>query len=158
MATPSAVPERPECTQLADLSRILLNPARSRQYSEGASCRGHDFIAPLDADGHIDPELRPKYRADRRVRRVWQGEEDEVGCLVHKLGGTELARWVFDYNSDEDNHDEAGYTFGAHRFSSCEYVSISGQDRKLHPLRGGAVDAVLLSVGLVNCCALELKP
>jgi hypothetical protein len=49
------------------------------------------------------------------VRRFWQGEEDEVGRLVHKPGGIERARWVFDYNADEDD-DEAGIGSAAYRF------------------------------------------
>jgi hypothetical protein len=147
----------PERTQLADLSHILLNPAGSRQYSEGASCRGYDFIAPFDADGHTGPALWQKYRADRRVRQVRQDKEDEARCLVYKLGETDLARWVFDYNANDNNDDEAGYMFGAHRFSPGEYVSISGHDRKLRPFRGDAVDAALLPMGLINSFALELK-
>jgi hypothetical protein len=156
METLSAVPERPEFTQLADLSRILLNLARSREFPEGSSRHGYDFIAPLDADGHIDPALWRKYRAYCRVRRFWQGEEDEVGHLVHKPGGTERARWVFDYNADEDDDDEAGYRFGAHRFLPGEYVSISGQDRKLHAFRVVAVDPIV-SMALIKSFALELK-
>ncbi|MCS3928955.1 hypothetical protein M2175_003986 [Bradyrhizobium elkanii] len=157
METLSAVPERPEFTQLADLSRILLNLARSREFPEGSSRHGYDFIAPLDADGHIDPALWRKYRDYCRVRRFWQGEEDEVGRLVHKPGGTERARWVFDYHADEDDDDEAGYRFGAHKFLPGEYVSISGQDRKLHTFRVVAVDPVVLSIALINSFALELK-
>lgn len=70
MATLSAVPEQPECSQLADLSRILLNPARSKQSSEGASCRGYDFIAPLDADGDIDSHPGNTSRLVERTARM----------------------------------------------------------------------------------------
>jgi hypothetical protein len=69
-----------------DLNRILLNLAQSREFSDGSSRHGYDFIAPLDADGHIDPALWRKYRNYCRVRRFWQGQEDEVGRLVHKPG------------------------------------------------------------------------
>src|SRR4051812_3558349 len=61
-----------------------------------------------------------------------EGEDDEIGRLVHKPGGAEHARWVFDYNPDEDDDDEARYRFGVHAFVPGEYVSISGQDGKLH--------------------------
>lgn len=157
MDTLSAVPERPEFTQLADLSRILFNLARSREFPEGPSRRGYDFIKPLDTDEHIDPPLWRKYRDYCRVRRFWQGEEDEVGRLVHKPGRTEHARWVFDYDADEDDDDEAGYRFDAHRFLPGEYASISGQDRKLHTFRVVAVDPVVLTMALIESFALELK-
>ncbi|SED18428.1 hypothetical protein [Bradyrhizobium erythrophlei] len=157
MDTLPAVPERPEFTELSDLSRILLNLARSGEFPEGSSRHRYDFIAPLDADGHIDPALWRKYRNYCRVRRFWQGEEDEVGRLVHKPGGTEQARWVFDYNADEDDDDETGYRFGAHRFLPGEYVSISGPDRKLHTFRVAAGDPAVLSMAMIESFALELK-
>jgi hypothetical protein len=157
METLSAVPEPLEFTRLADLSRTRLTLARSREFPERSSRHGYDFIAPLDTDGHIDPALWRKYRDYCRVRRFSQGEEDEVGRLVHKPGGTERARWVFDYNADEDDGNEAGYRFGAHKFSPGEYVSISGQDRKLHTFRVVAVDPVVLSMALINSFALDLK-
>src|SRR5258708_39336551 len=86
-------------TELIDLNRILLNLARSREFPYGSPRHGYDFIAPLDAEGHIDPLLWKKYRDYCRVRRFWEGEEDEVGRLLHKPGGAEHSRWVFDYNS-----------------------------------------------------------
>lgn len=153
METLSAVPE---FSQLADLSRILLNLARSGEFPEGSSRHGYDFIAPLDADGHIDPALWRRYRDGCRVRRFWKGEEDEIGRLVHKPGGTERARWVFDYDVGEDDGGETGYRFGAHRFLQGEHVSISGQDRKLHTFRVVAVDPLGLSMALINSFALEL--
>jgi hypothetical protein len=55
-----------------------------------------------------------------------------VGRLAHKPGGAEHARWVFDYDSDSDTDDEAGYRFGAHAFAPGEYVSIRDQDGETH--------------------------
>ena len=143
-------------TELIDLNRILLNLARSREFPYGSPRHGYDFIAPLDAEGHIDPLLWNKYRDYCRVRRFWQGEEDEVGRLVHKPGGAEHARWVFDYNPDEED-DEAGYKFGVHAFLPGEYVSISGQDGKQHTFLVVAADPVVLSVDLVKSFRLEIE-
>ena len=39
----------------------------------------------------------------------------EIGHLLHKPGGPEHARWVFDYGS-AGTDDEAGYRFAAHAF------------------------------------------
>jgi hypothetical protein len=144
-------------TELIDLNRILLNLARSREFPYGSPRHGYDFIAPLDAEGHIDPLLWKKYRDYCRVRRFWEGEEDEVGRLVHKPGGAEHARWVFDYNPDKEDDDEAGYKFGVHAFLSGEYVSISGQDGKQHTFLVVAVDPVVLSVDLVKSFQLEIE-
>ena len=86
-----------ELTELSDLNRILLHLARCREFPDGSSRRGYDFIAPLDAQGHIDPVLWKKYRDYCRVRRFWDGEDDEIGRLVHRPGGADRGRWVFDY-------------------------------------------------------------
>jgi len=66
------------------------------------------------------------------VRRFWEGETDEFGHLVHKPGGPEHARWVFDYDETAEDDDEAGYRFGAHAFAPGEYVSIRDEDGEMH--------------------------
>jgi len=143
--------------ELIDLNRIVLTLARSRDFPDGSPRHGYDFIAPLDAEGHIDPILWKKYRDYCGVRRFWAGEDDEIGRLVHKPGGPEHARWVFDYNPRDDDDDEAGYRFGEHAFLVGEYVSISGRDGKLHTFRVISVDPVVLSVELVKSFELEVK-
>ena len=146
-----------EVTELTDLNRILLNLARSKDFPSGSSRHGYDFIAPLDLVGQIDPILWRKYRDYCRVRRFWAGENDEVGRLVHKPGGAEHARWVFDYSPDQDDDNEAGYKFSSHAFLPGEYVSISGQDGKLHTFRVTTVEPVVLSMALIKSFELEIK-
>jgi len=143
--------------ELSDLNRILLNLARSREFPDGSSRHGYDFIAPLDPRGHIDPVLWRKYRAYCRVRRFWDGEDDEIGRLVHKPGGAGHGRWVFAYGSDDDDDDESGYKFGEHAFLPGEYVSIRGQDGKLQTFRVVAVDPVALSIALIKSFELDIK-
>jgi hypothetical protein len=106
------------------LKRIHLQLARSKEFPMGSRRRGYEFVAPLDAAGHIDPRLWHQYRDHCRVRRFWEGEDEQVGRLVHKPGGAEHARWVFDYDAERDDDDEAGYRFGSHTFTLGEYVSI----------------------------------
>lgn len=144
-------------TELSDLNRILLHLARSREFPDGSSRHGYDFIAPLDAQGHIDPVLWKKHRDYCRVRRFWAGEDDEVGRLVHRPGGANRARWVFDYRDDDDDDDEAGYKFESHAFWPGEYVSITGHDRQLHTFRVVAVDPVVLSMALIKLFKLQIK-
>jgi hypothetical protein len=120
-------------TQLPhELKRIRLNLARSKEYPQGSQRHGYEFVAPLDAEGHIDADLWRQHREHCRVRRFWEGEGDEIGRLVHKPGGAEHARWVFDYDETAEDDDEAGYRFGGHAFRPGEYVSIRDEDSEMH--------------------------
>ena len=90
------------------LKSIRLQLARSKQHPSGSPNHGYQFVAPLDAEGHIDPETWKTHRDQCRVRRFWQGEDDQIGHLVHKPGGAEHARWMFDYDPNRDDDDEFG--------------------------------------------------
>src|ERR1700722_17918043 len=85
------------------------------------------------------------------------GEDDEVGRLMHKPGGAEHARWVFEYDPGRDDDDEVGYKLGEHAFLPGDYVSISGKDGKLQTFRVISVNPVLLSMALVKSFELEIK-
>jgi hypothetical protein len=122
------------------LKRIRLNLARSKDFPLGSDRHGYEFVAPLDAGGHIDPNLWRKHREHCGVRRFWGGEDDEVGRLVHKPGGAEHARWVFDYDPAAEDDDEAGYRFGNHVFRPGEYVSIRGEDGETHTFQVVSVE------------------
>lgn len=122
------------------LKRIRLNLARSKQFPSGSSRHGYEFVAPLDASGHIDVEEWRKHRDHCRVRRFWEGEPDEVGWLVHRPGGKEHARWVFDYDQTRTADDESGYRFGAHAFRPGEYVSIRDDEGDLHTFQVATVE------------------
>jgi hypothetical protein len=112
--------------------RIRLNLARSKEFPQGSPRHGYEFVAPLDAKAHIDVELWRQHRENCRVRRFWEGQVDEIGFLVHKPGGAEHARWVFDYDRSAEDDDESGYRFGAHAFRPGEYVSIRNEDGEMH--------------------------
>jgi len=114
------------------LKRIRLNLARSKEFPQGSTKHGYEFGAPLDANGHIDVALWREHREHCRVRRFWEGEDDQIGLLVHKPGGPEHARWIFDYDQTTVDDDESGYRFGAHLFRPGEYVSIRNEDGEMH--------------------------
>jgi len=120
--------------------RIRLNLARSKEFPQGSPKRGYEFVAPLDASGHIDVALWKQHRDHCRVRRFWEGEDDELGHLVHRPGGPEHARWVFDYNPTRADDDESGYRFGAHAFRVGEYVSIRDEDGEMHTFQVASVE------------------
>ena len=114
------------------LKRIRLNLARSKEFPQGSTKHGYEFVAPLDTNGHIDVALWRAHRDHCRVRRFWDGEDDEVGFVAHKPGGPEHVRWVFDYNPKAVDDDESGYRFGTHAFRTGEYVSIRDEDGEMH--------------------------
>jgi hypothetical protein len=122
-----------------NFKRIRLNLARSKEFPQGSPRHGYEFVAPLDDKGHIDLEEWKKQREHCRVRRFWEGEDDEVGFVVHKPGGPEHARWTFDYDPDRADDDESGYRFGSHAFRQGEYVSISGEDGEMHTFQVASV-------------------
>ena len=121
------------------LKRIRLNLARSKEFPLGSDKHGYEFVAPLDANGHIDVELWRKHREHCGVRRFWDDEE-EFGKLVHKPGGKEHSRWVFDYDQSAEEDDEAGYRFASHAFVPGEYVSIRDENGDMHTFQVVSVE------------------
>jgi hypothetical protein len=121
--------------------RIRLNLARSREFPEGSARHGYEFVAPLDAKGHIDLKLWQEHRAHCRVRRFWNGEDEQIGQLAHKPGGAEHARWVFDYDTTRTDDDESGYRFGTHVFVPGEYVSIRDDEGEVHTFKIMSVES-----------------
>jgi hypothetical protein len=63
---------------------IRLELARSKEFPQGSPTHGYEFVAPLDADGHIDATLWHEHRDHCRVRRFW-GDEEEIGFLVRSF-------------------------------------------------------------------------
>jgi hypothetical protein len=114
------------------LKRIRLNLAKSKEFPSGSSCHGYELIAPLDQFGHIDPQLWDQYQHHCRVRRFWEGEDDQIGPLVFKPEGAKHARWLFDCHTQTWMDDQSGYRFGAHKFAPGEYVSIHDESGHLH--------------------------
>jgi hypothetical protein len=121
--------------------RIRLNLARSKEFPDGSANHGYEFVAPLDAKGHIDVDLWKAERAHCRVRRFWPGADDQTGFVVHKAGGPEHARWVFDYDQTAEDDDESGYRFGTHAFRTGEYVSIRDEDGEMRTFVVASVEA-----------------
>lgn len=117
------------------LKRIRLNLARSKEFPDGSARHGYEFVAPLDATGHIDPDGWREARGVCTVHRFWGNEAPERGFLVHRAGGAHGATWVFDYDQSAADDDEAGYRFGDHAFVPGEYVSLRDEDGDMHTFR-----------------------
>ena len=111
-----------------NLSIIRLELARDPTHPSGSAGHGYEFVAPLDAEGHIEAEAWRKVRGRCRVRRFWEGSPDELGHLVHRRGGS----WAFHYDvAGDPDEDEPGYKFDAHAFQEGEYVSLRETDGEL---------------------------
>ena len=112
------------------LKRIRLELARNAEFPNGSSQHGYEFIAPLDAKGHLDSASWPKAKAACTVRRFWNGAPDEHGTLIHRKNGS----WAFSYEvGDED--DEPIFRFDRHLFVEGEYVTVTEHDGIARPFR-----------------------
>lgn len=107
-----------------DFREIRLELAREKAHPQGARDFGYTFVAPLDASGRIEPALWSKHRDACRVIRSRPHEQDEIGHLVRRPGGS----WAFRYDVSGHSDDEAGYRFDDERFVIGEYVSVREND------------------------------
>ncbi|MFG1463157.1 hypothetical protein V5F77_09650 [Xanthobacter sp. DSM 24535] len=116
---------------------IRLELAREKDHPEGSRNFGYSFVAPLDENGRINPDLWHTHRDACRVVRFRPGEADDVGHLVRRPGGS----WAFRYDVSGDEDDESGYRFGDEAFAPGEYVSIR-EDEEMHTYRVVSVEHV----------------
>jgi hypothetical protein len=120
------------------LKEVVLHLARTKEFPDGSSHHYYRFVAPLDADGHLDAEVWKKHRDQCRVVRSWGGEEDDIGHLVHRPGGS----WGFHYDIGGDEGDESGFKLSSHVFLIGEYVSIRDDEGELHTFRVVSVEDI----------------
>ncbi|MBL8565726.1 MAG: hypothetical protein JNM89_08425 [Hyphomicrobiaceae bacterium] len=119
-------------TNATSLKRVRLELARDHDHPEGSRSHGYDFIAPIDDNGHIVADEWKRLRDRCRVKRFWASEQDMVGHIVRKPGGS----WAFHYDiHGEPDADESGYRFDQHAFKRGEYVSIREHDGVLRTFR-----------------------
>ncbi len=112
------------------LTRIRLELARSPEFPSGSSQHGYEFVAPLDGEARLDPSAWKKLKERCRVHRFWGKGDEDIGHVIHRRGN-----WVFHYDIDGDEDDEAGYKLGSHSFNLGDYVSIRDEDEELHTFR-----------------------
>lgn len=111
------------------LHHIRLELAREPGKPEGDHHSGYDIVAPLDAEGRLDPNAARTMGNSCRVRRFAEDETVATGWLLSAGGGD----WILDFPDDAD--DEAGFRFGEERFMLGEYVSLQARDAAMHTFR-----------------------
>ena len=114
-----------------EFRQIRLELAREPGHPEGSNATGYDLVAPLDEKQQLSAEIWRTHKANCRVHRFREGEDDMVGRLARKPGGA----WYFDYDKDSDADDETAYHLGGERFVLGEYVSIRNEHGKMHTYR-----------------------
>lgn len=114
----------------AQFHQIRLELAREPGHPEGDAAVAYILIAPLDADGRIDPGLWREHREACRVVRLRPDRDHQSGQLIHRSGGG----WAFRYLAAADMPDETGFHFADECFMTGEYVSINEADR-MHTYR-----------------------
>lgn len=118
------------------MKTIRLELARDHDFPQGSKDHGYDITAPIDQRGQLIADDWRDNREHCRVRRFWGDEDEEIGHLVRKPGGS----WAFHYDIHGDvDDDETGYRFDKHSFLSGEYVSIREHDDELRTFKVVAV-------------------
>lgn len=117
------------------LFRIHLELAREKDHPEGSTQHGYDIVAPLKADGHLEPSEWKAQRASCKVRRFWAGEADQQGELIHTRGG----HWALSYDPTTEEDDESLFRMDSHLIRQGEYISLSGPGGQRHTFRIAAV-------------------
>ena len=109
--------------------RIRLNLARSKEFPQGSSRHGYEFVARSTQD-HIDAALWKQHRDHCRVRRFWKGA-DEHGFLVHRPGGPSMGAGS---STTIRRRGRRRKRLSLRRacIPAGEYVSIRNEDGEMH--------------------------
>jgi len=119
------------------LFQVRLELARSKEHPNGSSLHGYEFVAPLDAQGHLSSDEWKKNKAKCTVRRFTAGEDDENGLLIDVGRG-----WHFDYDAGERDDDEPLYKLDRHAIKQGEYLSVTEHDGVMRTFKIVSVRAV----------------
>ena len=112
------------------LFHVRLELARSKEFPNGSTRHGYEFVAPLDAEGHLSSAEWKKAKAKCTVRRFTAGQPDENGLLVDVGRG-----WHFDYEAGAADDDEPLYKLDRHQIRLGEYLSVTEHDGVLRTFK-----------------------
>jgi hypothetical protein len=104
----------------ASFRRIKLRVPQTNPSGE-RSATGYELVAPLDASGHIDPDLWREYHEFCGVTRLRFGLPDKVGHLCRRRGGG----WALRYDEGSASAVESSYYLASGRFTIGASIGIS---------------------------------
>lgn len=104
---------------MADFYHVRLEMARGPDTPTGDPGEGYDIVAPLDADGRLDPAGWRAAPERAYARRFSDGVTEAKGRLRLGQGG----KWIVDLPGEAE--DAVGYRFDDERFVVGEYVSLT---------------------------------
>jgi hypothetical protein len=119
------------------LHSVRLQLARTKDFPEGNPLHGYEFVAPLDANGHLDAEEWRHNKARCVVRRFAPKEGDQHGRLLHVGKG-----WHFDYDPKRRDDDEPLFKLDRHLIKQGEYLSVTEHDGVDRPFKVVSVTAL----------------
>jgi hypothetical protein len=109
---------------------VRLELARTKEFPDGSSLHGYEFVAPLDAQGHLSVEEWQRSKTACLVRRFNKGEADQHGRLAHVGKG-----WHFDYEAKNTDDDEPLFKLDRHLIKQGEYLSVTEHDGVTRPFK-----------------------
>lgn len=116
------------------LFHIRIELARSKEFPDGSTLHGYEFVAPLDSAGHLDAEGWRREKSACTVRRFARGEAEQRGRLVHVGKG-----WHFDYDVKSRDDDEPLFKLDRHQIKQGEYLSITEHDGVMRTFKVAAI-------------------
>lgn len=112
------------------LMRIRLELGRSADMPAGDRSHGYEFVAPIDADGHLDADHWEADQIHCGVRSFRRGTVDRHGML-HRTG----QGWRFDYGQREDGEDMPLFRLDKHVIAPGLCLTIGEEDGARRPFR-----------------------
>lgn len=101
------------------LMSIRLELGRTRETPQGNPSHGYEFVAPVNAQGHLDAEEWRQEKKRCAVRSFQPGKADRQGMLRHVGRG-----WRFDYLPGQSEDDEPFFKLDRHVIAPGLYVTV----------------------------------
>jgi hypothetical protein len=114
---------------MSEWKTIRLELARTREHPQGSAKHAYVLNLPLDDDGLIDEDARAAEPERATVHRMWPGEPDRNGYVIHGEKG-----WAFSYEVGDDD-DEALFHLENHPIREGEYLTLTEPDGERLPFR-----------------------
>jgi hypothetical protein len=115
---------------------MRLELGRTKAFPNGSHSYVYVLHLPIDDQGCLDIASYQSERERATVRRLWPGELDQSGILVHRKGGA----WAFSY-APGDEDDETIFHLETHKIQKGEYVTITETNGDKLPFKVVSCDA-----------------